>query len=79
MKRGSTRWTNNTVIDGAGELEGFANYACSAQANVVARDMMEDLLRGGRRPRGATAVVLIALGDISAGEELRFDYHTGPR
>ena len=75
VKRGSTR-TNNTVIDGAGELGGFANYACSTCANVVARDMVEDMLRGGRRPRGDTAVVLIARCDIAAGQELRFDYDT---
>ena len=43
---------------------------------MVARDMVEDMLRGGRRPRGDTAVVLIARCDIAAGQELRFDYDT---
>ena len=66
--------TYDTVIDGQGELGGLANYACAATANAKVLDLLEAVTRSGRRPMASTAVVLVAVCDIAAGQEVRFDY-----
>ena len=69
-----SRRLHRTVIDGQGELGGYANYACAMQANAVVLDVLHSLVRVGRKPKTDTVVLLVAACDIEAGQEIRFDY-----
>ena len=69
-----SRRIHQTVIDGQGELGGYANYACALQANAVVLDVLHSLVKAGRKPKTDTLVVLVATCDIEAGQEIRFDY-----
>ena len=68
-----------TVIDGRGQLAGFANYAPWRHANAFALDILPTLLRMSTRQPSPTALVLVAKRDIPAGQEIRFDYDKGTR
>ena len=69
-----SRRIHQTVIDGQGELGGYANYACALQANAVVLDVLHSLVKVGRKPKTDTLVVLVAACGIEAGQEIRFDY-----
>ena len=69
-----SRRLHRTVIDGQGELGGYANYACAAQANAVVLDVLRSLVQAGRRPKTDTVVLLVAACDIEVGQEIRFEY-----
>ena len=66
-----SRRLHRTVIDGQGELGGYANYACAAQANAVVLDVLRSLVQAGRRPKTDTVVLLVAACDIEVGQETR--------
>ena len=65
------------VIDGRGELAGFANYAPFDIANAFVLDILPTLLKKTVDLPSRTAVVLVAKQDIPKGQEIRFDYDMG--
>ena len=69
-----SRRLHRTVIDGQGELGGYANYACAEQANAVVLDVLHSLVKAGRKPTQDTMVLLVAACDVEAGREIRFNY-----
>jgi hypothetical protein len=74
QRRPWSRRMHRTVIDGQGELGGYANYACAMQANAVVLDVLHSLVKAGRKPKTDTMVLLVAACEIEAGQEVRFDY-----
>lgn len=62
------------VIDGRGELAGFANYAPFDIANAFVLDILPTLLKRSVDQPSRTAVVLVAKQDIPKGQEIRYDY-----
>ena len=63
------------VIDGRGELAGFANHAPDSLANASAVDLLPSIIDNNVSYAGRHALVFVAKRDIAAGSEIRFDYN----
>ena len=63
------------VLDGKGELAGFANHAPHSIANAEAVDLLPSIIDNNKYYPGRHALVLVATRDIHLGSEIRFDYN----
>ena len=63
------------VIDGRGELAGFANHAPESLANASAVDLLPSIIDNDVTYSGRHALVLVAKRKIPKGAEVRFDYN----
>ena len=63
------------VIDGEGELAGFANHAPDSIANASAVDLLPSIIENDKYYPGRHALVLVAKRDIPLGSEIRYDYN----
>ena len=67
----------NKVIDGQGELMGYANFSPSQHANAEAVDALPLIIDNDLPYAGRHAMVLVAKHKILKGTEIRFSYNEG--